>query len=381
LVQLHIDEKYVRKRLNRLRRQLGEYGFVLEDLYYDLTSDPRVTSLTTIDTHLDKAAVFLRWLQQNSIKINQLDYNIIRRYIMYLRLERKVGTSTLKTHIRVLKRLLRTLGYNELAKELKYPRETIKPPELPSPELIERIIASTRHLEYKVVLALLYETGARISEILSLQRKHLIETPQGYYRIIIEDTKNGEFRTVYVIKYSGLLRNYLETNKINNPNQLLFPSPNRPGKSIHPVNINKYLYRISKQLNIRLHPHLLRHLRATQLIKEKIPERIVMKLLGHKTEKMMRIYVNLAQQDVEETILKHYGIRNEPNSSTETIKCPRCGAENLEDSNYCWRCGYPLHQKSVLNIEKQKQDILEKIKEIIKLIQESPELLKKLLSH
>jgi integrase len=76
---------------------------------------------------------------------------------------------------------------------------------------------------------------------------------------------------VYIIKYLGLLRNYLEINKIENPEQLLFPSPKNPGKPIHPVNINKHLYRISKQLNIKLHPHLLRHLRATQLIKEKNP--------------------------------------------------------------------------------------------------------------
>ncbi len=375
MVQLQIDEKYIKRRLDRLRRELEEYGFVLEDLYYDLTSDPRVTSLTTIDTHLDKAAVFLRWLRKNNIDVTKLDRSIVRRYIIYLRLERKAKPSTLKTHIRVLKRLLRVLGYDELAEELKYPRETSKPPQLPSPELVEKIIASTRHPEYKVILALLYETGARISEILALRRKHVIETSQGYYRIIIEDTKNGEFRTVYVIKYSALLRNYLEVNKISDPEQLLFPSPDRPGKPIHPANINKHLYRISKQLNIRLHPHLLRHLRATQLIKEKIPERIVMKLLGHKTEKMMRIYVNLAQQDVEETILKHYGIKPEPTSSTETIKCPRCGATNPKEANYCWRCGYPLRQQASLELEIKEKGIEEKLRRLLQMLKSHPEIL------
>ncbi len=41
MVQLQVDEKYIRRRLDKLRKELGEYGFVIEDLYYDLTSDPR----------------------------------------------------------------------------------------------------------------------------------------------------------------------------------------------------------------------------------------------------------------------------------------------------------------------------------------------------
>ncbi len=156
MVQLHVDENYIRRRLEKLRKELGEYGPVIEELYYDLTSDPRVSSLTTIDTHLDKAAVFLRWVREEHIDLSRLDRGVIRKYIIYLRLKRRAKPSTLKTHIRVLKRLLRILGYGELAKELKYPRETVKPPQLPSPELVEKIIASTKPLEYKVILALLY---------------------------------------------------------------------------------------------------------------------------------------------------------------------------------------------------------------------------------
>ena len=69
-MQLQVDEKYIMGRLNKPRKELDEYGFVIEDLYYDLTSDPRVTSLTTIDMHLDKTAVFLRWLRKKSKQLS-----------------------------------------------------------------------------------------------------------------------------------------------------------------------------------------------------------------------------------------------------------------------------------------------------------------------
>jgi integrase/recombinase XerD len=85
-----------------------------------------------------------------------------------------------------------------------------------------------------------------------------------------------------------------------------------------------------------------------------------MKLLEHKTEKMMRIYVNLTQQDIEETILKHYGIKPEPTSSTETIKCPRCSASDSREANYCWRCGYPLHQQAALKLELKEKNLEKK---------------------
>ena len=59
---------------------------------------------------------------------------------------------------------------------------------------------------------------------------------------------------------------------------------------------------------IKLYPHLLRHLRATLYVKEGLHERIIMRLLGHKNREMIRRCVNLVHRDVEEAVLKHYGI-------------------------------------------------------------------------
>jgi len=378
LVQLFISEDTIRSHLRRAKEELlPEYYAVLESLYYDLLSDPGISSLSTIKTRLNKAKLFLRYLQEHGIKPLDVDLDTVKRYILYLRLEKRVKQSTIKQDLKSVKRILKLLRKDNIAEKLKYPKDPIIPPKLPDPEIVEKIIADIKNLRTKVVVALMYETGARISEILALRRKHVIETPTGYYKIVIQDTKNNEFRTVYVIKYSGLIRSYLNITK-GGPEDPVFPSPVDPSKPISPYNIEKTFKKISKKYGIELHPHMLRHLRATLLIKQGIPERITMKILGHRTAKMLRIYVNLVDKDVEEAILQYHGIRPEPNNSNEkeVVKCPRCGATNPREANYCWRCAYPLHQQAALELEIKEKDLEEKLRKLIEIIKRYPEIIK-----
>ncbi len=101
-----------------------------------------------------------------------------------------------------------------------------------------------------------------------------------------------------------------------------------PSRPISPYNIEKTFKKLSQKYEVRPYPHMLRHLRATTFIKERMLERIVMKLLGHKTEKIMRVYVNLVNRNVEEVIPHHYDISLEQDNGNgvEALKCPRCGA-------------------------------------------------------
>ncbi len=379
MVQLHMSRRHVESSLKKGMEELDKiYYNLLLEYYYDLESDPRVNSITTLKLHIDKLRVILRWLQEHGIKPEDIDEKTIKRILLYLKLERGLKPSSIQFYVKILRRLLRILGKEELVPKVPYPREKIPPYQLPPPETIEKIIAEAPNLRLQTILALLYETGMRISELLALKGKHVEETPQGYYKLIIEEPKNGEFRIVYVIRYAGLLRQYLIVAKPK-PEGYLFPSPTYPDRPIHPRNVEKALKSLGEKYGIKLYPHLLRHLRATLYVKEGLHERIIMKLLGHKTEKMIRRYVNLVHRDIEEAVLKHYGIQP-PNKGNgkETIKCPRCGATNPGEANYCWRCGYPLHQQAALELELKEKNIEEKLKKLLEIIKRYPEILKKL---
>ena len=375
MVQLHYDMRSIEVLLDTTCRELGqEYCEVIQELFYDYMGDPRVSSLATIKVGLDKAKNFLRWLKERQIRPSEIDEKTLKRFLIELKIKRK--PNTIFSYIKALKRLLRLLGKNQLADKLKYPKTPGKIPHLPPPALVEKIIGQLRE-PYNIITALVYETGARVSEILSLKYKHIKEVQEGFYKIIIEEPKNQESRVVYVIRYAALLRQYLNTHP-GHPEDYLFPSPNYQDKPLSPRNIEAALRRISRKYHTRIYPHLLRHLRATQLIKQHVPERIVMKLLGHKTEKMMKIYVNIVDKDVEQELRKLYGLPTSNQETTNTTKCPRCGAENQEQANYCWRCGLPLNIAAAQQLDRQQQEIQQTIQQLLQILKQNPQIIKQL---
>ena len=376
MVQLFFTDESIRRVVERASRELeGPWLEVFNDFLEDIEADVRITSLSTKYSYLVNALLFLKWLQDKGIKPKEVSEKDIKKYIMWLRAERHVSTLGLINHVKTLRRYGQVTGVN--TSRLKTPKKTNKTPALPDPTLIEKIIDEVGLLDYKVIIALLYETGARISEILALKGKHVIEEPEGYYKLIIEEPKNMESRTVFVINYSGLLRTYLNIRKPG-PEDYLFPSPTRPNNPLHPRNIERVLRRYSKKYGVRIHPHLLRHLRGTLMAKEGYNERIIMKILGHKTHAIVQTYVNLAARDIEEAILPKYGITKRRSNSN--IKCPRCGAENPPGARYCWRCGLPLSQASAAERDKAVKELEELLNRLRNLLAQNPELAKQLLT-
>ncbi len=140
MVQLFVSEDTIRSHLRRVKEELlPEYYAVLESLYYDLLSDPRITSLSMIKTRLNKAKLFLKYLQEHGIKPLDVDLNTVKRYILYLRLEKRVKQSTIKQDLKSVKRILKLLGKDDIAEKLKYPKDTITPPKLRIRRLSRRL--------------------------------------------------------------------------------------------------------------------------------------------------------------------------------------------------------------------------------------------------
>lgn len=60
-----------------------------------------------------------------------------------------------------------------------------------------------------------------------------------------------------------------------------------------------------------------------------------------KDSNMPALYVHLSGRDVDETLLKHYGIKPHEKPQDGPLKkkiCPRCNVENSTSARFCWRC-------------------------------------------
>ena len=118
--------------------------------------------------------------------------------------------------------------------------------------------------------------------------------------------------------------------------------------------LHAQIRRIARRAGIkkRIYPHLFRHTRATRLL-AKVPESIGAKYMGWVNgSKMVGVYVHLASEDVEEAILKMYGIKTNGNGKDlEVRQCPRCLQVNPATSRFCSRCGLPLTEEALREVE------------------------------
>jgi integrase/recombinase XerD len=75
---------------------------------------------------------------------------------------------------------------------------------------------------------------------------------------------------------------------------------------------------------------------------------------------MASIYVHLSGRDVDNAILKVYGMNQNTNNKEESVlrpkDCPRCNETNQATNKFCFKCGMPLDKETIVSlVEKDLQ--------------------------
>ena len=145
------------------------------------------------------------------------------------------------------------------------------------------IIKKMKSLRIFTVLEILYSTGMRVSELISLPLSDFIQMND----LLQIKGKGGVYRHVAfnnqakkVIKMWLLYRSKIE---IFSNNRYMFPNNNGKGH-VSRQSTHKDLYHLSKSLNfdtINVSPHKIRHSFATHLLNRGADLRSLQKLLGH----------------------------------------------------------------------------------------------------
>ena len=232
---------------------------------------------------------------------------------------------------------------------------------------------------YDVILVIIYETGARRGEVLSL-RVGDVEDVGDYIRLRIRKSKSRP-RVVVVVRYQNLGREWLRRHPgREDPGALLFYT--RTSKMVRASDLYMRLRAAMNRLgiNVGIYPHLSRHYRATELY-GKLSEKEMMQWFGWDTRYMIDIYSHLKETAAVEKILAIHGIGNGNEKGVETIECPRCGTRNPGDARYCYRCGSPMTVESAIDRESEVEEAKLILDELIEMARENPELLRELLSR
>jgi len=170
---------------------------------------------------------------------------------------------------------------------LKEPKTKI---DILTKEEIFQLIAAARNFRDKLLILLLYESGARISEILNLKKEDLEFDEFG--AILNLNGKTGQ-RKIRIVKAAEFLKVYY---KALTSNKLFELSEQR---------VNFMLKYLARKCGIkkRIYPHLFRHTRATHLAKFLTEPELKIYFGWSNSSKMPALYVHLSARDIDEKII------------------------------------------------------------------------------
>ncbi len=286
-------------------------------------------------------------------------------------LSRQVSDSSMRVFAAGIRRFLEFMAeetgderYAEMKglSVFKAKRPKTELPETLSREEIEKILDCCGDLETKTLIALVYETGARIQEILRLRRRDIVFDEYGA-RLRLWHSKS-ESRVVRVVKYSKLLALYLETARPGEDEYIF-----RHSYTTYLDRFRKVCERAGVRWRHRMF-HVLRHTRATELYRH-FRELEMMRWFGWKTRAMIDVYSRVTQEDVEQRYLQLMGLTEKKEERREEmVKCPRCGDMNPANASFCYRCGMPLKPelavREEVELRRELDDLKKKLEALMK---------------
>ena len=265
---------------------------------------------------LDK---YKEYLEKSDIfKVEEIKKEDIFSFLEYLK-KKNLKPQSIAHYLTSIKNYHKFLLQNEylekdIAESIERPKLVKKLPNTLTVEEVDKLldIRTVTPFDYrnKCMLELLYGTGLRISELLSLTIND-IDTINCTIRCI---GKGNKERIVpindYVIK---ALNSYLEVRPVllkNKKTKELFL--NSRGEKLSREGFFKELKKIllKKGLNPNVSPHTLRHSFATHLLEYGADLRVIQEMLGHSDVSTTRIYTHITNQKVAQDY-KKYHPRNE----------------------------------------------------------------------
>lgn len=266
-------------------------------------------SKNTKDTYSNTLEKYLEYLSKKHItNINDITRKNVTDFLEDLR-KKDLTPQTIAHHLTVIKNYHKFLVQNEyikenVAKSIERPNVTKKLPNVLTVDEVTKLLDikgdTPFDIRNKCMLELLYGTGLRISELLSLTLND-IDIINATLRCV---GKGDKERIVPINDYIiESLNNYLKIRndllKNKNTKELFL---NKNGDNLTRKGFFKILKNmlLEKGLNTNVSPHTLRHSFATHLLEYGADLRVIQEMLGHSDISTTRIYTHITNKKVRE---------------------------------------------------------------------------------
>ena len=249
-------------------------------------------------------------------------------------------------------------------------KHTVKKAQIITEEDISVLLESCVNARDKALLALAWDTGARVGELGALRVGDITFEKHG---IIVDFTKSKTApRSPWLMMSTQYLMGWLRLHPYrDDPSAPLWPVMvvddeyiNYKKFSRRPLAYHGY-YTIFKRLFIRakmnkpFNPHMFRHSRATWAAQNDWNNQIANKFFGWtQGSDMFDQYVTLVGEDVTNKMKSSYGIKNDIDDARkkrEAQTCVRCEQINPSDNKFCYKCGNTMSAQATQELQNVKR--------------------------
>ena len=251
----------------------------------------RKYSPRTVEHYCDYAKKYFAWYGQDSGKITLAS---VKSYLHYLFMK-NLSANTIALHISALKSFIKIVFKSSLLDEIKLPGKNKTLPYILSREEVIKILKSITNAKHRTMIAFLYGSGLRVSEVINIKVKDLDPDKK---RVTIRKGKGRKDRNVIISKQiMPVLLKYMQNKK---KNDYIFTTNLNNIYSVRTVQqiFSKALHKSEIQKHSTC--HTLRHSFATHLLENGNNIVDIQKLLGHKSVKTTMIYTKLAKSKLDD---------------------------------------------------------------------------------
>lgn len=240
----------------------------------------------TQKSYLDAVSLLARYYHLSPDKLSQAD---IQNWLLYLTKERQLAPATCRLYLNALRFFyLQVLHRPACQLELVTPRRQQRIPDLLSPAEVRLIIEHAAPPKYRVMFAVCYACGLRVSELVALEVRHIHGTQQ--YLQVVQGKGAKDRNLPLSSSLLHLLRDYWRAFR---PNSFLFPGRDR-NTAIGITSVQKVYSKTKAQARITKVGgiHGLRHAFATHQLAAGMPIHQLKALLGHTDLKSTERYLH-----------------------------------------------------------------------------------------
>ncbi len=232
--------------------------------------------------------------------------------------------------------------------------------ELLSESDVQRLLTTADHPRDKALIAVLWESGARISEIGNLKKGNVAFDTHGAVISVKGKTGSRKIRLLFSTSY---LSTWLNMHPLRNDHEApvwVNIGTTNHNESMNYAGIRKFFKRlfIKAGLGKRSNPHLFRHSRATFMAHHLTEFQMNQYFGWTQGSKMPSTYIHMSGKDIDSALFRMNGIhigQAKEESKLLPVRCPRCETLNSSEDKQCSKCACILDMKYAMELEEKRR--------------------------